>query len=102
MKYLNNLITRAKSIYKKGGTTALFRQGAAFLGLYEKSYFYSFRRAIYPQQEADFKPEIENMESKIITSGYQLDELINSGYTISLNIKHAKRLLKKSAIAFLG
>jgi hypothetical protein len=95
------LINRAKWIYQKEGLLALLKNGLAFLGLYEKSYFYVFRRNIISQREADFKPVIDNMESKIVTSTHELNELVNSGYLFSTDFKDTKRKLGKGAVGIL-
>lgn len=98
---IKTLITRAKSVYQKEGTLPLIKKAVRYLVsfLYIKYEMYVFTRSLVWQDAVNFKPKIDHLTSRIISTKQQLQQLINAGFDLgSLEVYFANKRLAKGCI----
>jgi hypothetical protein len=106
---IKSLIIETHSIVKSDGWFTLWRLGLPYLKdllRFEYHHVYLEEQNLADIKEPDFRPELqEELSFFVVTTNQQLDELLNSGYSIqsiSMSMESLRRRLNKGAIATLG
>jgi len=105
MDRLTTLSGRAKQIYQTEGFLTLFRRGFAFLAycLFERQTYYIYAdhtEELLSLREVDFKPSIDGLILKIVSSNQEADELEAEGLQFRSHVRNARQRLDKGAVAF--
>ena len=105
MPRLTNLLRRTMQIYETDGIVALLRRGFAFLAYcffqYRTYYLYAdCTEDLLALYEDDFKPSIDGLTLKIVSSNEEADELEAEGLQFRSHVQNAQQRLDKGAIAF--
>jgi len=95
---------RAKQIYQSKGLIGLLRRGFAFvfylLFQYRTYYLYADPVGyVAPFNEAEFKPNIDNLMARIVSSNAEADGLEAQGFEFRSQIPDARRRLDEGALA---
>lgn len=105
MSIFNTLLQRANNILQSEGVSALVRRGLEFvIGLpfkYQTYYLCQYAPESHRKfREADFRPNIDELTFKIISTNYEADELEAQGFQFRSYFSDARKRLDKGAIAF--
>ena len=104
MDILTTLSGRAKHIYETDGIVALLRRGYVFVlyRLFQYRTYYLYADPVEyaaPLNEAEFKPNIDNLMARIVSSNAEADELEAQGFEFRSQIPDARRRLDEGALA---
>jgi len=105
MASASDLVARAKSIYRTGGSLQLVKRGAAFLRWrvfeYRRYYLYADPiDSLGDLSEADFLPRVGSFIGKVVSCNEEADELEARGLTFRAQVPNARRSLDNGAVAF--
>jgi len=97
---LSNIFTRVKNLYQARGTIGLLRDVLAYFRIYEHSTYYVYEHK-FPRGNIEYStPKIGNFTFHMLTTTVQLEELIQDGYNLVLNVRHIKNKIGKGAVGF--
>ena len=104
MDILTTLSRRAKQIYRNEGLISLLQRGSAFVfyRLFQYRTYYLYADPVEyaaPLNEAEFKPNIDNLMARIVSSNAEADELEAQGFEFRSQIPDARRRLDEGALA---
>jgi hypothetical protein len=96
-----NLSSQAKSLHKKVELRGVAAKVLAALRIYNNNEFYIRDTNLSQVDTLMQEPQIKDFTFKVINTVTELDELIDGGYDLVMNIGKIKRGLKKGMVAFL-
>lgn len=102
MRRLIKLFERAREILRTEGLVSLIRRGLKSLKPYfwERGTYYLYEHPTRERNEAGFRPRIQNVTVKTVSSNQEADALANEGFEFRSSFFNARRMLDKGAIAF--
>ncbi len=98
---IGNLSSQAKSLHKKAELRGVIKKVLATLRIYNNNEFYIQDTSLTHVDTLIQEPQIKDFTFKVINTVTELDELIDGGYDLVMNIRKIKRGLKKGMVAFL-
>ena len=104
MSRVARLFRSAKQIYHTDGPIGLLRRGYAFVfyRLFQYRTYYLYADPVEygaPLNEAEFKPNIDNLMARIVSSNEEADELEAQGFDFRSYVSGARRRLDEGALA---
>jgi hypothetical protein len=96
-----NLSSQAKSLYQRPELRRIVAKALAALRIYNNYRFYIQDINLTPVDTCMQEPQVKDFTFKVLTTATELDELIDGGYDLVMNISKIRRGLKKGIVLFL-
>jgi hypothetical protein len=96
------LLSQAKNLYKKTALPGAVTKTLAALRILNNNEFYIQDTNLTQVDTLMQEPQIKGFTFKVLTTATELDELVDEGYALVMNLSKIKRGLKKGMVVFFA